>query len=217
MYMYIDCSGNVLREIQFDETLAEVGKNPQIWQFKEFYDAATTGVELIWPHDTCKRKSLPNVEQLSSELFAITFQEHVRVRENCNLLLFPHYSTYLPRHKNGPFPIIQCVEFDWWPGLLRVIFIERNCTFRKGKPFAQGIVIPRREYTVKNTKLDEVERAAEHLSTHENDYVTRRIKEDGFTEQNNLYGRLSQMNKSGTLPSELKAAAAKGDMRITWR
>ena len=218
--MFIQHNGNVLREIQFDESLCEVGRNPQVWQFKEFYDAATIGVELIWPYENYNRKrdTAPvYIEQLSSELFKVNFPSHLRGKENCSLLLFPHYSTYLPRHKNTPFPIAQCIEFDWWPGKLNVIFVERNCIFKKGKPFAQGIVIPRKEYAVKKNQLSEVEQASEFLDTHGNEYVTRRLQEDGFAEQNNLYERLSQLNKSGGLPNEIKKASDKDDIRIRWR
>ena len=216
--MLVQHSGNILREIQFDESLAEVGKNPQIWQFKEFYDAATLGVELIWIYDNYKnRDECPVIrEQLSSELFSLTFDENIKIKEGCNLLLFPHSSCYL--NKNLPIPIVQCIEFDWYPGKLKVIFVERNCIFKKGKPFAQGIVVPRKEYTVKKLSRNEtndVKVSEEFMVNNKDKYTTRKVVNEGFAEQNNLYGRLSQLNKNGVLPEEIKKKQS--DFRIIWR
>ena len=218
--MLVQHSGNILREIQFDESLAEVGKNPQIWQFKEFYDAATLGVEFIWNYDTYKnRDECPVIrEQLSSELFSLTFDENIRVKESCSLLLFPHYSAYLPRNKNIPNPIVQCIEFDWYPGKLKIIFVERNFIFKKGKPFAQGIVVPRKEYTVKKLSRNEtndIKASEEFMKKNADKYTTRRVVNEGYAEQNNLYGRLSQLNKNGVLPEEIKVHNK--NLRIIWR
>jgi hypothetical protein len=220
--MLIRHSGDIIREIQFDEKLTNVGQNPQPWQFKEFYDAATTGVEFIWPYSNFEYPGSPPgetfVEKLSKDFFGITFQEHIRVMEMCNLFIFPHYSIYIAGE--GPFPIVQSIEFDWWPGLLRVIFLDKPCLFEKGRPFAQGVVLPRRDYTVKRMSSSETTNIAasnDFARQNADSYITRRAQEDGFELQTNLYERLSQLNQLGQLPPEVKRSKLQSDIRCTWK
>jgi hypothetical protein len=206
--MLIQHSGNIIREVRFDE----IKSGP--WQIKEFYDAATIGIELIWPYPSYNRQAEPPdgvlVESVSKEFFAITFPSHIRIQEGCSLFLYPHYSTYLANGKKNPLAITQSIEFDWWPGPLCVIFADRKCVFQKDKPFAQGLVIPRRDYTVKGMPHDDIvilDEANQFIENNGDKYITR---------QNNLYARLSQLNKSEQLPEEIKKSMLRQNKRVLW-
>jgi len=225
--MLLEHEGDIIRELRFDEGLCKVGGNPQAWQFKEVYDAATLGFELIWPYENCKvNKKLDNLSVehriMSKDLFAINFPSHIRVKESYNLFIFPHHTSFFAMSSwsthEVPIAIPQIIEADWWPGTLQVIFVRRKATFEKGLPIAQGLVIPKRDMTLKTmderTKK-EVKQSWEFIQGHKEEYITRQMQVKGFDEQD--YARLSQINQSNKLPPQIKRKKTEPNLRLLWK
>jgi hypothetical protein len=195
------------------------------------YDAATLGFEIIWPYANCTvtKKSLkfPHGTPhriLSKDLFAINFPSHIRVKESYNLMIFPHHTAFFAMSSwsthNIPIAIPQLVEADWWPGPLQVMFVRRKTTFEKGKPIAQGLVLPKQGVSLKEMSEEDRKRMCDswsHISCNKDKYATRQVQVDGFSEQDNVYARLSQLNRSGNLPSQIKEKKIEPSLRLSWK
>jgi len=222
--MLIHSNDGLIRELNFDDDFAKVGSDPQLWQFKQFYDANSLGAEFVWPYsdwDTSEEPKDCSVEWLSKELFAVNFPSHISVQENHSLFIFPHYTSYIVSNEieMPPVAVPQLIEVDWWPGEIKVVFFCNDCTFHKDKPFAQAIAIPRKDCEVKKMLKSEEERrgeARQFVETHKDEFVTRRTHVEGYSEQTNLYERLLYMKRAGKLPDEVKPSK-KPKPRLFWK
>ena len=209
--MLIECQGNVVRYTRLDNEIPKVGTDPQPWQFKQFNDAASMGVELVWPYpkfilDQTTPPPEVEVKSLSEKLFSITLPAHVRVQEGHNLMIFPHHRYYVG-DQYVPLPLLQVIEYDWWPKPIEIIFVREQCWFEKDKAFAQAIVVPRREHTLKpmSDKLQtEVTSAEKFINEHQEEYITRQLQTGKFATQDNLYERLTHLHRSNELPAQIK-------------
>ena len=196
--MLIESQGNVVRYTRLDNEIPKVGTDPQPWQFKQFNDAAAMGVELVWPYpkfvlDHTTPPSEVEVKSLSEKLFSITLPAHVRVQEGYNLMIFPHHRYYVG-DQNVPLPLLQVIEYDWWPKPIEIIFAREQCWFEKDKAFAQAVVVPSREVTS----------AEKFINEHQEEYITRQSQIGKFATQDNLYERLSHLHRSDELPAQIK-------------
>lgn len=226
--MIIKFTGDVIRENRLSPDVTSAGKELQPWQFKEFYDAATLGVEFIWPFkdfDVSNNKNNVKdikVEKLSDDFFAITFDSFITTQRGYSLFIFPHHTVYLDIAKENKMPLVipQVIESDWWTRSLRILFVNKqNSVFRRNKPFAQGSLIPQRDYTFKKMSEEDIKRITEsneYLKEHEKDYVTREITKEGYANQNNLYQRLSSLNKRDKLPMNQKMKTTLKP-KVIWR
>lgn len=224
--MLIEHTGGIIRETQLHDSLVSGKQDPKPWQFKQFYDVAANGVELVWPYAEWDTESQPpediQYERLSEHLFAINFPAHVRVQGSCNLFILPHHRAYIALAEgdtSSPFAMTQTIEADWWPGQLRVIFANKKCVFEKGEPFAQAVVVSRRDHIEKQmaqSELEQRENALRYIEAHKDDYITRRMQVEGFASQDNLYERLSYLNKRDELPAQLKKKQGP-QPRLKWR
>jgi hypothetical protein len=218
--MLIEHKGNIVRSARLADELSEVGSDPQPWQFKQFNDATSLGVEFVWPYEdfdyidaspSSRQKPPDDVifKQLSSSIFALNLPAHISVQEGYNLVVFPHHRSYfsLSAFANNPIPLMQQIEADWWPGRIEIMFMGKCCRFEKGQPFAQAVAMHKRDHLVKRMSTiteERIDKANEFLDKHRDEYITRTINIDGFSPQDNLYERLSHLNKSGQLPPEIK-------------
>lgn len=207
--MRIECNNNCVKELQFDERYCEIGKNPQPWQFKEVYDASTSGLEIIWNYETTtinkKDKNKQNIpyKLLSKDFFSITFPSHIRVKGNYKFLILPHHSSFFAmsnwsKHQN-PVAIPQIIEFDWWPGQLEIIFVRKKTIFEKGRPIAQAMVIPNEELELNKMNLKTTEKIRQNykeIQKNKEKYITRKEKVKNFNYQDNLYARLSHIKNN---------------------
>lgn len=214
--MLIQQTNQIAREAKLEENNAD--EKPALWEFKQIRDAMVLGVELIWPYKNTyysKNTEWPDeveFKNLSADCFSLIFPARISVQEKCSLLIMPYTLAIKEQLKGKPedsLPVAmnQCIELDWWPGTLEVIFHKAFCCFLKGQPFAQAIVIPRRDYTLKEMPLEEKlakEKGEVFINKHAEKYITRRMHIDGYSEQTNLYDRLSQMNKDDELPVEIR-------------
>jgi hypothetical protein len=228
--MILEHDGEIVQELRFDERLCEVGSNPQAWQFKEVYDAATLGFEIVWPHEDCVADDLDELpaeieyDVMSDDLFAIRFPSHVRVKESYSLFVLPHHTSFFAMSSWStheiPIAIPQIIEADWWPGQLRIIFVRRKAKFEKGRPIAQGLIIPRRDISLKEMskdKKEQLEASWKFVQDNKDQLVTREVEVGNFATQDNLYARLSQLNQSGSLPSQIKVRKNEPSLRLSWR
>jgi len=229
--MILEHDGEIVKDLRFDETLCNVSNDPQAWQFKEVYDAATLGFEIVWPYDdwivtknSLKFSPEVNCQVMSDKLFAIRFPSHVRVKESYNLMIFPHHTCFFAMSSWGthdtPIAIPQIIEADWWPGHLQVVFVRRKAKFEKGRPIAQGLVIPRRDISLKEMDKDRKEQLKaswEFIQHHKDELITRKVEIDNFATQDNLYARLSQLNSSGLLPPQIKERKNEPSLRLSWK
>jgi len=213
--MLIEHQGNVARDTRLHHESSESETDPQPWQFKQFNDAAALGIEFVWPYTSYIpfEDKLPKdvkIKALSDTLFSITLPTHLRVQEGHNLMLFPHHRLYLTGESDHkiPVPLLQVIEYDWWPQPLEVIFMRRPAIFEKGQPFAQAISIPRRDHTVKvmsRSTVEEIVNAKKFINEHQDEYITREVQaNDDVAPQDNLYQRLSHMHQADELPSAIK-------------
>lgn len=205
--MIIKHSGEVLRELKLCEELAAAGKEGQPWHFKQFYDAAIHGVELLWPYSFTKIEEFEDqdwYQRVSEDLFMITFDEYITTKDGHSLFLFPHHK--LNFIELSPEPLIQNIEYDWFPSKLQVVFKYKECKFEKRQPFAQAIVVPRKEYVIKqmtDKEVGDIKAKEAFLIKNRSKYVIRTIQtEYGIID--NAYEHLSHLNKSNELPSEIK-------------
>ena len=226
--MLIKHTDKMVRAAQFDESLVKLGDSPQPWQFKQFQDATTYGVELLWPYEDTvvsrAKKTRPVLEhyvRLTPNIFGIVFPGFLQVPENHNLLIFPHH-THSISEDAPPKPITHMVEFDWWPLSPQVMFEvpKKPKRFHKDKPFAQAIAVPRQEYTVKEMDYAEREQrvsACQYLKEHSDEFCTRKIANDQFADQDNVYERLTQMQRRSELPIEIKDQQRRPKSRMGWK
>jgi len=217
--MLILCNNDLVRELRFHDELIKVGSDPQPWQTKNFYDAAVTGAELLWPYADWNTTEEPEgfeIEWVSDDLFAVSFPSHVSVMENHNLFIFPHHSSFIALSKDQPTPfaVPQMIEADWWPGELKVYFLRRDCNFIKREPCAQALPVMRQDCTVSQMPKSEVEHrdnAIEFIREHEDQITTRKVGS-----RTNVYERLSHLKKSGDLPEEIKPKK-EPNLRLFWK
>lgn len=223
--MLIEHSGNIIRQIRLNEELTKVGDDPQPWQFKQFNDVTQLGFELVWPYKDFKPfKDITldsiKLEMLSKDFFAITFNEIVQVKKGYNIFIIPHHTGFTNKVKNFPIAIPQTIEADWWPGDLNIMFkYSKSICFKKDKCFAQGLVIPRREYTVaelSNKDKSTIKSYKQFIDDAKDEYITRNIKIDDLATQSNLYERLSNLNAEGKLPHQLQTKQS-NNLRLQWR
>ncbi|RKY76264.1 hypothetical protein DRQ00_09090 [candidate division KSB1 bacterium] len=204
MLIYHD--DGLIRELQFDEKLTKVGSDPQLWQLKPFYDAATLGVEFIWPYPNWCTQSSPKGFQVEwfDDFYMISFPSHISVKENYNLYIMPHHSSYVGTkwNVNRPVAVPQIIEADWWPGELKIVFVRNDGEFVRGEPFAQAMAIPRKDCELKTMPAGEQQRreaARAFLRENADQFITRQHQG-----RDNLYETLSHLKKSDELPEEIQ-------------
>jgi Flp pilus assembly protein TadD len=145
------------------------GSVPQPWHCNPFVEGSTYGVELIYPYETeCQvindngevriewdfaREGDPAVSGGEFVRFAPkhygfnTFLD-VQAPSDHVLRLEPHPRYFTDETGTVPIPIIGNLQTEWWPKLFFVAFKGplpgQRHVFRKGEPYAQIIVVPRR-------------------------------------------------------------------------
>jgi len=198
--MLVKYFGQPPRESQY--AIEQGESNPPAWQFKQFEDVANYGVEFIWPHED--RAMPPYGDLKSTHFFSVKLDSKVISKVNHSLLIIPHYSYYISSAR--PLPVTQMIETDWWPNDLELLFHVQPCIFKKGEPFAQGVIVPRKEYKVKEVDSKETKKlaaASKYLEQFKDSHVTRITSFDG-NEYDNLYEVLSHLYKQDKLPEEIK-------------
>lgn len=212
--MIIQYDGDIVKKMKFAEKLANDQPKPQIWQFKTFNDAAALGIELTWEYPNYKigDENIPEglvINKISDEFVKITFDAYITTSDSYNLFVFPHHLNYIEAiHGNNlPTPIPQLIETDWWTEKVSIIFLNQSVEFKTHQPFAQAICVPQRDSALKQMEGKEkqrIEQVNAWLNDNKHDYITREVVIDNYCKQDNLYERLSALNKMRELPSQIK-------------
>jgi hypothetical protein len=175
----------------------------QPWHLQSFIDMAECGVELIFPYDdvSIREDIISPFVQIAENYYSLQTETLIVSPDNYNILILPHYRYYTDPHQT-PLPIACAAQGDWYPYNLSVIFRKTNCIFRKNEPYAQVLVIPRKEYLITpltNTEITDKAKAKEYIET--NKYKTREWKTSFGSIQDNLYNVLRNLEE---LPEEIK-------------
>ncbi len=164
------------------------GATPQPWHCKPFVDGSTYGLELLYPYGCdCRVENVdgeirfrwdPSQEKgLTGGEFSCFAPGHygfntgldLQVPTDCVLRIEPHPRFFTDRTGTVPLPIIGNLQTEWWPKMFFVAFVGPSSggyhLFRKGEPYCQVIVVPRRaEYSIEPMSPEEAE-ARQRLET----------------------------------------------------
>jgi len=148
------------------------GDVPQPWHCTPFIEGATYGLELVYNFDNeChvkiidgkiqfigdfsseKNKIIPPIDLPPFSTFApghfgMTSCVDIMVPEGYILRLEPHPRYYTDETYTTPLCIPGHLQTTWWPKIFFVVFKNpmpgQTYIFRKGEPFAQIMVLPRK-------------------------------------------------------------------------
>ena len=162
------------------------GSEPQPWHCQPFIDAATYGLELVYPYETeCHvindngvlrfewdYASEPGMK-LDGQSFGAfdttpakfyLFQSSVDIEAPPGYVMQtqPHPRFFTDQTGTAPVAMIGHVQCEWWPRMAFVVFKApppgQRHIFRKGEPYVQLLFVP------KELKLDPVPMPAEHAA-----------------------------------------------------
>lgn len=159
------------------------GDRPQPWHCVPFVEGATYGLELCYAFDTEARvtlqgdeikvsgdfteenKRVPNVplppfSSFAPGHFGMTSCMDIKVPEGYVLRLEPHPRFYTDETDTVPCAIPGHLATNWWGKIFFVVFKNprkgQEIIFRKGEPYAQILVIPKKmAYTLEPMPLNE--------------------------------------------------------------
>jgi hypothetical protein len=164
------------------------GMAPQAWHCKPFVDAATYGLELLYPWDaTCEVTTgddgkvrfegdfskeemecgikLPPFMNFAPGHYGFTSSLDIETDPGYVVRIEPHARFYTDTTGTVPVPVPGHIESEWWPRIFFVVFKaprpgERH-VFRKGEPYAQILVLPdRATYDAREMTATEILRRA---------------------------------------------------------
>jgi hypothetical protein len=171
----------------------ETSDSFQLWHLKEFTDAVSSGIEILYdgPDITLKDKIISPFFNVSDKFFAWQTNVSFKITKKHNLLIIPHSQYYVD--PSMPLPLSSSIQYDWWPKKLVLYFCKKDITiFRNSQPVAQAIVVPRKMCVVDKMTEVEEKKHVDLESVFEKENVTRKwITKDGYS-QDNLYAMMSR-------------------------
>jgi tetratricopeptide (TPR) repeat protein len=170
-----------------DASKMQSGNVPQPWHCNPFVEGSTYGLELIYPYDSeCHivneggdvriewdyvRDRAAGVSGGEFVRFApkhYLFNTHLDLQAPADHVLRfePHPRYFTDESGTVPCPIIGNLQTEWWPKLFFVAFKAplpgQRHIFRKGEPYAQIIVVPRRvSYEIEAMTADEARKRSD--------------------------------------------------------
>lgn len=160
------------------------GDKPQPWHCPPFVDGSTYGLELLYPFDTkClvtvedgkvkfsgdfsaeqinSPPSQPPFMSFSPGHFGMTSSLDIKVPSGYVLRLEPHPRYYTDSTYTAPCCVPGHIQTEWWSKIFFVVFKNpfpgQTLVFRKGEPYAQVLVVPKKiNYDVKQMSSEEAE------------------------------------------------------------
>jgi len=181
----------------------------QPWHFKIFTDAASAGIELLYPYEDT---TIPEVTHpfipVNDDWYLLEMDMSISTPDGTSLLVLPHYRFYTDTEWSTPITVATMLETDWWPSLTILFKMPPKgyvTKFRKDEPFAQAIAVPRSSLKAEKMTDKEVEinqaaklytkKAVENLATRQ--WVTS----TGFV-QDNLYEVMSHLYHQNKMPED---------------
>lgn len=166
----------------------------QPWHMKQFTDAATVGVELIYPFENAMVPEVsPPFTAVNDLFYMLETEIEISTQKDHNLLILPHYRFYTDPDWETPIPVATSIETDWWPNRLKILFRLPPAgfisVFRKGEPYAQAVVVPRSLLRVEEMSEKDIQRNEEakiHIHNAKNLTTRHWVTSNGFI-QDNLY------------------------------
>jgi hypothetical protein len=164
------------------------GDKPQPWHCPPFVDGSTYGLELIYPFETeCRVKNIdgraifegrwedepspdgttfPPFLQFAPGHYGFTSSLDIKCPPDYVIRIEPHPRFYTDTTGTVPVTVCGHIQGDWWPKVFFVVFRSprpgETHIFRKGEPYAQILVVPRRVlYSVK--EMDHAEMAKRNV------------------------------------------------------
>lgn len=184
------------------------GDKPQAWHCQPFVDGSTYGLELIYPFDAECRVSVVNgklnfsgdfdneapwADGLNSKKppppfaafapghYGFTSSLDIQPPDDCIVRLEPHPRFYTDDTGTVPIAVAGHLQ-SWWPKIFFVVFKAPTNgqvhIFRKGEPYAQVLILPRRiDYEIRemtpeeNQERGNLDRRINHLK----DYIPQNV------------------------------------------
>jgi hypothetical protein len=208
----------------------------QPWHCKPFADAATYGLELIYPFKTevlvtnedgeikfhsdstseWDDRGIPfPFKNFAPGHFGFTSSVDIKTEPGYGVLISPHPRFFTDTTDTVPVPSIGLLESDWWPKIFfiayRAPYEGRKYVFRQGEGVAQLMIVPKEiHYNIeKMSKEEEKERASQEQSISK---LGKQIATKKWTDKNgfmfdNKYKVLSQMDHRTQSTTEYLQAA----------
>lgn len=158
---------------------------PQPWHCLPFTEAATAGLELVYPFDTeCRvtrengrvcfsgdwaaeqkeaagEITFPPFAAFAPDHFGFTSSLDIEVPDGYSLRVETHPRFYTDTTGTAPAAVPGHIQSAWWPRIFFVVFKSpgegQEVVFRKGEPYAQIMALPKTEYQVREMTPAEVE------------------------------------------------------------
>ena len=189
------------------------GDKPQPWHCVPFVEGSTYGLELIYPFEVeCHVKNIGgktvfegdwHIEQTPNDIqfppfltfapghFGFTSSMDIEAPPDHVIRLEPHPRFYTDTTGTVPLAVVGHIQSEWWPKIFFVVFKSplpgQEYIFRKGEPYAQILVLPRRlSYSVKEMTQKEKDlrlRRDHYISQHR----TKIAKNSWFDHLNNNF------------------------------
>lgn len=196
----------------------------QPWHCKPFADAATYGLELIYPYDTSVRVTNENGEcrfhydsddewkfavseapfkNFAPNHFGVTSSLDIKTEPGYGIMILPHPRYFTDMTGTVPLPSIGLIESDWWPNIFFIAYKApqpgQEYIFEKGKGIAQILVVPKNpEYKIEKMTTEEAsERELQSQSLREfgTKIATRKWDDNKGQTFDNKYKVLSHMDR----------------------
>lgn len=208
----ITYNGDNVRPISFS-TFKHTDNQFQLWHHQPFVEMQI-GIEILFPYEDVLVKDVqPPFLSLSEQFYMLELD--VNISTSGMLLMIPHNKFYTDETWTTPLPV-ACSWEGWYPMPLTVIFkhLPNGSLFKSGEPFVQIIAIDNSCHLVKMGKDEQKARtkSREYVRHNREKYITRKWLMASGTMQDNLYNVLSNINKEGKLPLEIKSNKKKFNM-----
>lgn len=158
----------------------------QPWHCKPFMDAATYGLELLYPWnaESVVTTNLDGVCSFSGDFSAERPPDHpetwkpfdsfapnhfgmvsaldIQPEEGYGMMVLPHPRYYTDRSGTVPLAVCGFIEKDWWPHVFFLVFKApfpgQQCVFRYREPIASVLFLPKEAaYTIAEMSSDDAQ------------------------------------------------------------
>ncbi len=174
-----------------DASKMQSGNVPQPWHCNPFVEGSTYGLELIYPYesechivndggevriewdyvrDRAAGASGGEFVRFAPKHYLFNTHLDLQAPPDHVLRFEPHPRFFTDETGTVPCPIIGNLQTEWWPKLFFVAFkaplVGQRHIFRKGEPYAQVIVVPRRvTYEIETMTADEAQKRSDLEAT----------------------------------------------------